>query len=192
MVTRVQLEHAVRAAERVLRDHGVVEPGLLILGSQAVLGTWDADRLPEIVTLSEEVDVCPLGDDDAESLATLLDAVLGEWSPFHEAHDFYVQGVGSRTATLPTGWEKRLLTVVDSSGSGATALCLEATDLCAAKLVAGREKDYEYVSALVTAGLVDPRLLDERVRTLPDGVRDRVAGWTGALVRRCGDEQPRR
>lgn len=184
MVTRPQLEHAVRAASRVLKDHGVAEPGLLILGSQAVLGTLDEHRLPAIVTLSDEIDICPLGDDDAESLATLIDAVLGEWSPFHEAHDFYVQGVGSRTATLPAGWESRLLTVSDTSGSGAHALCLEITDLCAAKLAAGREKDYEYVNALVVAGLVDPHLLNERAQTLAEAVRTRVVSWTNAALRR--------
>lgn len=46
-------------------------------------------------------------------------------------------------------------------------LCLEAHDLAASKLAAGREKDFEFVGALVDAGLIDLATLTARVEMLP-------------------------
>ncbi len=56
------------------------------------------------------------------------------------------------------------------SGDG-RGRCLERHDLAAAKLAAGRLKDYEFVGALPDAGLVDLTVLAERLELLP---RDRV------------------
>ncbi|GEA84196.1 hypothetical protein GCM10009774_07010 [Cellulomonas gelida] len=97
MVSRSDLEHAIRASTRIVQQKSVI-----IVGSQAVLGSWDEDELPAEATLSVEIDVCPMHDDDAESLATELDARIGELSSFHETHGFYIQGVGRRTALLST------------------------------------------------------------------------------------------
>jgi hypothetical protein len=49
--------------------------------------------------------------------------------------------------------------------------CLERHALAAAKLAAGRDKDYEFVDALVGAELLDLGVLAERIELLP---RDRV------------------
>lgn len=45
----------------------------------------------------------------------------------------------------------------------ADAFCLEPHDLVASKLVAGREKDYEYAEALLTTGIVRIDVLRIRV-----------------------------
>ncbi len=95
---RDQLEHAIRAATEMVRSDSV------IIGSQSILGTWSEDELPFEATMSDEVDICPLNEDDAESLATEPDAATGEMSQFHETHRFCIQGVGRRTALLPEGW----------------------------------------------------------------------------------------
>lgn len=39
-------------------------------------------------------------------------------------------------------------------------------DLCAAKLMAHREKDFEFVSTLVEHGLIDPVVLEERLSVI--------------------------
>lgn len=98
-VRRSELEHAIRAATEVIAADEII-----VIGSQAILGSYAEDELPADATASIEVDMAPLHDDDAGSLATQLDAVLGEWSMFHETHGFYVQGVGTETAVLPDGW----------------------------------------------------------------------------------------
>ena len=65
----------------------------------------------------------------------------------------------------------------------ASAACLEPYDIAAAKPVAGREKDYEYVSAPVGAGLLQVAGLRERCTLLPGpgGVRVRVLAWLERL-----------
>lgn len=49
--------------------------------------------------------------------------------------------------------------------------CLERHDLAAAKLIAGRSKDYEFVEALLEVGLLDPAVVKQRFDALP---RDRA------------------
>jgi hypothetical protein len=160
-MNRDQFAHAIRASCAIIDQQEV-----LIIGSQTILGTWDDTELPHEVVRSQEVDICPLNDDDAGSLATALDGAIGEGSPFHEQFKFYVQGVGRRTASLPNGWEQRLVVYSNESTMGYAGLCLEPHDACAAKIAAFRENDQDYVRALVKSGLIDPDLLLDRLRTV--------------------------
>lgn len=159
---REEHEDAIRHATRVTGQREV-----LVIGSQAILGSYDETRLPERATLSEEVDIAPIADDDKYSLATLIDANLGEWSQFHLDHGFYVQGVNITTAVLPNGWEARTVRVAPDGPNGALARCLDPHDLCAAKLVRGEAKDLDFVGALVEAGLIDPSSLVRICKKLP-------------------------
>lgn len=153
-MTRKELEEAIRHATRVTQQREV-----LIIGSQAILGSYDEGQLPERATLSEEVDIAPITDDEDYTLATIIDAELGEWSQFHQDHGFYVQGVNVTTAVLPNGWEARTVQVAPDGPGGALARCLDPHDLCTAKLVRGEAKDLEFVDALVGAGLIEPASL---------------------------------
>lgn len=123
-------------------------------------------------------------DDDAESLATELDARIGELSSFHETHGFYIQGVGRRTALLSDGWVARLIPVTVDDGSGHIGLCLEVHDLCAAKLLANREKDHTYVGALIQARFVDPNTVWDRV-TATDTDAQRIEAAQRWLLQHC-------
>ena len=162
-MNRAELELAIVTAARIVgQDH------VLVIGSQSILGTYDETRLPARATASHEVDIAPLRDDDAESLATRLDVVAGEWSEFDEQHGFYIQGASVRTAYLPEGWADRVVEVRPESGTAAVGLCLEVGDLCAAKLARNAEKGREFVEALVAAGLVEPRVIAERLRAISD------------------------
>jgi hypothetical protein len=73
-------------------------------------------------------------------------------------------------------WERILRGDVDQLHGGATGWCLEAHDLVLWKYAAGREKDDHFVRAAIAAGLVDPRVLIERLATLPadGGVKERL------------------
>jgi hypothetical protein len=144
----------------------VQQDTVIVIGSQSVLGTWTDDELPEEATRSEEVDIAPLHDDDGQSLATLLDGVAGELSPFHQTHGFYIQGVGRDTAILPDGWEERLVRVSNDNTNGRTGRCLDAVDLCIAKLAAQRQKDSTFVAALLDHGLVNLAELHARADEL--------------------------
>ena len=177
---RDQLEHAIRASTAIVRQDTVI-----VIGSQSILGTWDEDELPSVATRSPEVDICPLSDDDAESLADELDSIAGEWSQFHETHGFYIQGVGRHTAVLPDGWQKRLVKVSNDNTQGRTGLCLDPYDLCVAKLIAGRDKDLEFVGALLDARLISPDRLTERFGMLKDDSERaaRALAWVAAVSR---------
>src|SRR5690606_7989156 len=64
----------------------------------------------------------------------------------------------------------RRTTVCDLQGTrGNTGHCLEAHDLAASKLVAGREKDRVFVATLLQERLIDSGVLLERVARLPVG-----------------------
>ncbi|MGW6421324.1 hypothetical protein ACWF82_01485 [Nocardia sp. NPDC055053] len=54
-----------------------------------------------------------------------------------------------------------------------------------AKLCALREKDQNFVNALLRAGLVDPRVIAERPPTVPDRYRpgaERALGWIASWL----------
>ena len=113
----------------------------------------------------------------------LIDGALGELSLFHRTHGFYVHGVSIEAAVLPDGWDQRTVAVCDPHATrGNTGYCLEAHDLAASKLVAGREKDRIFVATLLLEGLIDGDILLERVADLPveRHHRDSISRWVRA------------
>ena len=160
---RSQLEHVIRAAATITQDDDIV-----VIGSQAVLGQFpDA---PEELCVSDEADLYPR---HRPERSDLIDGSIGEGSPFHITFGYYAQGVGVTTATLPRGWETRLVPVRNERTRDATGWCLEVHDLVISKLAAGREKDMVFTRAAARHGLVretelrarlDDLVVDERVR----------------------------
>ncbi|MCC6215876.1 MAG: hypothetical protein IT376_13510 [Polyangiaceae bacterium] len=100
-MTRAQLEHLIGAACTIADD-----PELIIVGSQSVLGQFpDA---PAELLVSMEADVYPR---NRPERAELIDGSIGELSMFHETFGYSADGVGPQTATLPHGWERRLVAI---------------------------------------------------------------------------------
>jgi hypothetical protein len=181
-VNREQLAHVLRAAARIVEDGDIV-----VLGSQSILGTADAPRLPLEAVLSVEADLAFLDDPD-EAKADDVDGQIGEGSGFHAEFGYYAQGVTLATAVLPDGWRDRLIAFERADAEPSHARCLEAHDLVVAKLVANREKDREFATALIGAQLVDVRTLLERVQVLdqPEAVRMRVRRAIESCARAAG------
>lgn len=179
---RDQLEHLIRAAGAILDDTDVI-----VVGSQAILASFDGSVLPDETTRSVEADLVPVHDADGEK-ATLIDGTIGELSPFHSTFGVYAHGVGERTATLPAGWRDRLVPLRNENTRGVTGWCLEPHDLVVAKLVAGRPHDLEFCRALLGAGFVDSTVLAERIADAVDDDRRRVvSGRLDALARHVDD-----
>jgi hypothetical protein len=155
---RDQLSLAIEAATAITSQNSVI-----VIGSQSVLGTWSEEELPEATTLSNEVDMVPLADDDRQSLEWALNVYAGEDSEFHDLHGFYIEGVGRKTAVLPRGWEERLVVFPASKDSPKTGLCLDPHDLCVAKIIANRDKDRSFLGELVQAGLIRTSTLFDRL-----------------------------
>jgi hypothetical protein len=150
---RPQLEHIIRAAAGITGADKFV-----IIGSQSVLGQFP--HAPPELLVSMEADLFSLRD-PADS--DLIDGSIGEGSPFHQTFGYYAHGVGSDTAVLPTGWRERLVSVHNQNTGGGTGLCLEIHDLAVSKLVAGREKDIDFVGGLLRHRLVHTETIRARL-----------------------------
>lgn len=173
-MTREEMLHVLRAASRIVPGRAVI-----VLGSQSILGTYNETDLPDAATMSMEVDLGYLNDDD-QSCADVVDAFLGEDSHFHREFGYYGQGVGISVAVLPDGWEQRLVPLCSGESSEPSGLCLDAHDLVIAKLIAHREKDLEFSQALIAANLVSVETLNERLEQTSTAApiqRERVRVW---------------
>lgn len=162
-MNRSQLEHIIRAAAGNTDATEIV-----VVGSQAILGLFP--EAPAELLTSIEADVFPR---DRPHDSILIDGAIGERSLFHETFGYYAHGVDETTATLPAGWRERLVPIRNENTRGATGWCLEVHDLAVSKLIAGREKDMSFLSALFRHQLAKPELVSERLQqtTLPDEVR---------------------
>lgn len=155
-MTRDQLEHLIRAAAVIAGDDTVI-----VIGSQAILGQFpDA---PESMRTSMEADLFPL---HYPERADVIDGSIGELSPFHETFGYFAHGVAQETALLPEGWQERLVVVRNDNTHGATGLCLEIHDLLVSKVLAGREKDIEYLREAAKYRLADRETLLRRLEAM--------------------------
>jgi hypothetical protein len=183
---RDQLEHAIRTACQIAGT-----PEVIVVGSQAILGTYREDELPDAATMSAEIDILPIADDPAETerLGDLIEGVAGEFSPFEDVHGFSIDGVDLSTSILPAGWRDRLVKVQNANTAGPggglqyTGWCLDKEDLCVAKICAFRDKDRNFVAALIDHGLVDSEIILGRLSTLDEQYRrmaERAISWLRA------------
>ncbi|SPF39827.1 conserved hypothetical protein [Candidatus Sulfopaludibacter sp. SbA4] len=176
-MTRVQLEHIIRAAGTIADVNDIV-----VIGSQSILGEFpDA---PAELLVSSEADVFPRAHAERTDM---IDAAIGQGSPFERAFGYFAHGVDETTAILPEGWRDRLILVTGENTRFVRGWCLEVHDLAIAKYAAGREKDREFTRALarnamvrrnVLEGRLASTLLDERVRDLV--TRRIAADFSGA------------
>lgn len=152
-MNRLQLEHIIRAAAGNADTTDIV-----VIGSQAILATYpDA---PGELLVSIEADVFPR---DRSRDSILIDGAIGERSLFHETFGYYAHGVDETTATLPAGWRERLIPIRNENTRGATGWCLEVHDLAVSKLIAGRDKDLNFLAALFRHGMARQDLVRERL-----------------------------
>lgn len=169
---RAELEHVIRAAAEVAQDDDIV-----VIGSQAILGQFpDA---PLTMRVSREADVYPRNHPERNDE---IDGSLGDGSYFDSTYGYFAHAVGPETATLPSGWEERLVAVRNENTGGATGWCVEAHDLVLSKCAAGRDRDWEFAEEAIRHRLVDPAELRRRVDDMPltgtplEGLRRTVEG----------------
>ena len=180
---RADLLRIIRAAAAMLDEDTVV-----IIGSQSILASFHEYMRPDDATMSAEADIVPFDDDD-EVKADKVDGVLGEGSYFSEKYGVYADGVSPWTASLPGGWNERLIRIQDPE-SGAVALCLHPEDLCVAKAFAGRAKDIRFLTAVFQAGLVDPEAVARKLSTVT--LRPSEAEAASRRAKGLLDNAPRR
>lgn len=175
-MNREQLEHAIRAACEISGDDE-----LYIFGSQAILGQYP--EATEQLRKSIEVDLSPKNKPEA---VDNIDGALGENSPFHQTHGFYVHGVSLETAVFPEGWKQRTIKVRDYMDEKKIGWCVEVHDLGASKLIAFRDKDREFVRRLLIEEMINSTELINRIRSIETEKEfsNRALNW----VRRIAEE----
>jgi hypothetical protein len=116
----------------------------------------------------------------------MIDGAIGEGSRFHQSFGIYAQGVGLDTAILPEGWRDRLVALATDNTRPGRGLCLEPHDCVLAKLVAGRQKDYDFADALLRHGLLDPNTLAVRIKLLAitEDAKTEIRVWLRGQSRR--------
>ncbi len=154
-MNRAQLEHIIRASA-VTAD----VTDIVVIGSQSILGTYLEP--PQELTQSMEADVFPLNDPQR---SVIIDGAIGELSPFFETFGYYGHGVDENTASLPDGWRDRLVRLDTPGTMGAIGWCLEPNDLAVSKLAAGREKDLEYIRAMLRYDCMELDTVIERLQS---------------------------
>jgi hypothetical protein len=114
---------------------------IVIVGSQSAHGQigW----LPGPVLRSVEADFLLPG----FGRSSVIDDECGPESDFFAEHGVYADPLGAGIVTLPRGWEDRLVPILNSDGNPAW-WALEIHDTAASKLMAGREKDMDFIIEL--------------------------------------------
>jgi len=157
VMQRQQLEHIIRASTGITGADQFV-----VIGSQSVLGQFPNPPVELLVSI--EADLFSLR---SPNDADLIDGSIGEGSPFHQTFGYYAHGVAEETAVLPAGWKERLIPLHNENTGGGTGFCLEVHDLAVSKLVAGREKDLDYVGALLRHRLARVEVVGDRLGITP-------------------------
>ncbi len=153
---RHELEHLIRAAGAITGASEIV-----VIGSQAILGS--EPDCSDFLLRSCEADVFTFRNPKD---ADLIDGSIGEGSPFHETFGYYAQGVWLDTAVLPDGWRDRLVRICNENTRDVTGLCLESHDLAVSKLVAGREKDIEFLTEMYRENMLEEKVIKQRISQL--------------------------
>ncbi len=147
---RSELEHVLRAAAAISQEQSFV-----VVGSQAVLLPFpDA---PAELLVSREVDLYPALHPEKSDL---IDGAIGALSSFHETFGYHADGVGPETAVMPPDWMQRASFHYIGE---ITAICPDMHDLAVSKCVAGREKDADFVQALLRHQWLQLPVLLERI-----------------------------
>ena len=175
---RADLEHILRASKGTTG-----ETEFIVIGSQAILGRHpDA---PRVLRQSMEADIYPK---HRPELSPEIEGSLGRYSQFDLTYGYHADGVGPETATLPAGWELRLVKVENENTNGAIGWCLDPHDLAYSKLAARREKDIAFVTALIRHKLVKPSKVEALIGAAEVPLRERLSEAWAICRARAADE----
>ena len=149
------------------------EGDYVVLGSLSALGY--AGEVPARMAISLDVDA--YGKSDPGRIFELAPA-LGQGSPFEAEHGYYLDPISPHVATLPQGWQERLVRI--ELELGLAAWFLEPNDAAVSKYARMEPRDREWIRAGLRAGILSLPILDARfARTAfldpPESARARKA-----------------
>lgn len=133
------------------------ETDYVVIGSLAALGY--ADDVPQRMAMSLDVDA--FGKNDPARIFELA-AALGQGSPFEAEYGYYLDPVSARIATLPDGWEARLVRI--ELEPGLAAWFLEPNDAAVSKYARMEPRDREWIRAGLQAGILSFPIIEARFK----------------------------
>src|ERR1051326_4720865 len=158
-------EHLLSLIQQVHDLTGV--EARIIVGSQSLFAFTDS--VPAMVRDSIECDFL-LGAESIEAM-TAVNRAFGVTSHFAQLNGYYADGLRLATVVLAPGWQERLHSLTDEQGQ-IIARCLEVHDAAVSKLMAGRDKDWPFITALLDDGLISLPTLAERAALIQDTVHE--------------------
>lgn len=136
----------------------------VIIGSLSIFG--QKGNLPDDMVLSNDID-CYTKNDPGRIYDIIKD--LGENSSYHKKNGFYLDAVSPKIASLPDGWENRL---IKKEKNGIQLQFLDLNDAALSKYARGEMKDKRWIRAGILADLIsllivklrfkDTNFLDEK------------------------------
>lgn len=133
------------------------ESDYVVIGSLAALGY--SGEIPSRMAASLDVDA--FGKSDPARVFELAPA-LGEGSPFQERNGYYLDPVSPQIATLPAGWEQRLVRI--ELEPGLAAWFLEPNDAAVSKYARMEPRDREWIRAGLRAAILAMPIVEARFR----------------------------
>ena len=133
------------------------ETDFVVFGSLAALGS--AAMVPPRMATSVDVDA--FGKNDPPRIFELAGA-LGQGSSFDAENGYYLDPISPRVATLPEGWEQRLVRI--ELEPGLIAWFLEPNDAAVSKYARMEPRDREWIRAGLNADIVSLPIIETRFR----------------------------
>ena len=133
------------------------ESDFVVLGSLAALGY--AGKLPARMAMSVDVDA--YGKSDPARIFDLA-RKLGQGSAFEAEHGYYLDPISPRVATLPEGWEDRLVRI--ELEPSLAAWFLEPNDAAVSKYARMEPRDREWIRAGLAGGILSLAIIEARFR----------------------------
>jgi hypothetical protein len=133
------------------------ETDYVVIGSLGALG--HSDDVPPRMAASLDVDAwCK---SDPQRIFALAGA-LGQGSAFEARHGYFLDPVSPRVATLPEGWEERLVRI--ELEAGLAAWFLEPNDAAVSKYARMEPRDREWIRAGLKGGVLRMPIIEARFR----------------------------
>lgn len=131
------------------------ETDYVVFGSLAALGY--AGEVPARMAMSVDVDAYTKRD---PARVFELAPALGQGSAFEAEHGYYLDPISPQVATLPAGWQERLVRI--ELEPALAAWFLEPNDAAVSKYARMEPRDREWIRAGLQAGILSMPILDAR------------------------------
>ncbi len=142
----------------------------VIIGSLSILGATDTPPLAMLGSI--DVDLYPADD---PRRADEVGRALGLGSPFEIEFGYYADPVSPSLATLPDGWQARLIQV--PLDGGVTAWFLDPNDAAISKYARCEDRDRRWLRAGLQAKILSLAVIEYRLRNetvMRDGELERA------------------